>query len=251
MSQKGKSKKGILSDHKKVGKVFKPPFMQLGQLEETSWTKYTLPELFWIGLILERYGLQNGIDLCLTLAEEARQVQQEDQNNWFAATSVYTVLTNESQAIVSQRLATMNKLQPIQEALSSLIYFYPECPLAFLFEGVNLSMEQDDLTDLKEVLASMYAKRDRLPILAQAQGTYIALVAQKLRIPKDCELTNLEAVKNYPDTEESLRVGASVCATCNMLIGMVMKENRSDWSDYFWRRGFEIDSCEYELPYSL
>lgn len=254
MNQKKKPKSGILSDHTKVGKVFKPPLLtQLGKLEETSWVKSTLPELFWIGLILENCGLRSGIDLCLALAREAQKIQSEDKNNWFAATSSYTALTAHSKNIVCQRLSDLNKLQPIRKALSSLIYFYPKCPLAFLFKDlvINISVEEDALTEFKEILASMYFKRDRLPILVQAQGIYIALVAQTLRIPQGSEIANLEAVTDYPDTEESLRVGASVCATCNMLIGMTLQESNSSWSDYFWQRGFEIDNCEYQLPYDL
>lgn len=251
MNQK-KPKSGILSDHTKVGKVFKPPLMQLEKLEETSWVKSTLPELLWIGLILENCGLQSGVDLCLALAREAQKIQSEDQNNWFAATSSYTALTAHSKNIVRQRLLELNKSQPIRKALSSLIYFYPECPLAFLFKDfvMDLSVEEDALTEFKEILASMYSKRDRLPIWVQ-EGVYIALVAQKLHVPQESGIANLEAVTDYPDTEESLRVGASVCAICNMLIGMTLQESNSGWSDYFWQRGFEIDNCEYQLPYDL
>jgi hypothetical protein len=253
MSQKKKTKSGILSDHTKVGKVFKPPLMELGELKETSWVKGTLPELLWIGLILEHSGLRNGVDLCLTLAREAQQVQLEDQNSWFAATSSYTLISSESKNVIRRNLSNSNKLLPIRKAISSLVYFYPECPLAFLFEDfvIDLSAEREALTELKEIIASMYSKRDRLPVLVQAQGVYIALVAHKLRVPEGSEIANLEAVTDYPDTEESLRVGASVCATCNMLIGMILKESSSGWSDYFWQRGFEIDDCEYQLPYEL
>jgi len=253
MSHSKKSNKGVLSDHKRVGKVFKPPLTHLGRFEETNWLQYTMPELLWIALLLEKCGLRNGVDLCLELALEAQKLEDGDSKCWFAATSSYSALTGENKNILRKKLSGYSKLKYIQDALEPLIHFYPKCPLSFLFEDedMNESMGSRELSSFKEILSSMYSKRDRLPILVQTQGVYIALVSQKLRITKDSAMANLEAVLDYPNSEESLRIGATVCATCNMLIGELPEEGAKEWPNYFWQRGFELEDCEYQLPYDL
>lgn len=48
----GDTPKGqVLLDHKKVGKRFVPPLLQLGPLGEIKWIDCILPELLWLGLL--------------------------------------------------------------------------------------------------------------------------------------------------------------------------------------------------------
>jgi len=212
-----------------------------------------MPELIWLGLILDKYHLRLGIDLGLSVAATARDLSQDNDVFCFAFTSSFDALSSAECDNVREELKRKNDLTRIQSALAPLVSFYPECPLNFLFDESDLirSTPDDSLSSFKIFMASLYDKRSRLPVLMQAQAVYIFGTSGRLHIKEGSNLQNIEELKNYPDTEESLAVGASICATCNMLVGQSLEAYSSVWSKYFWRRGFELDECEYELPYEL
>jgi hypothetical protein len=110
-------------------------------------------------------------------------------------------------------LEEQGALKPIAAGLEPLLQLYPQCPLGFLHDELdwpkNETATQIDV--VKEVVYSLYGKRDRPAILVQTQGVYTSFASGKLYVMQDSGLTNLEAIKNYPDTEESLKLGAEVC----------------------------------------
>ena len=59
----------VLSDHKRVGKKFIPPLIaELGPISEVRWINDLVPELVWLALLSERYGLEVGADFARRLA---------------------------------------------------------------------------------------------------------------------------------------------------------------------------------------
>jgi hypothetical protein len=58
----------ILSDHRKVGKKFIPPMLDIGVFKDANWKEFILPELLWIALLNEKHGLRDGAELCLDVA---------------------------------------------------------------------------------------------------------------------------------------------------------------------------------------
>ncbi len=253
MEQNQKPKSNILADHIKEGKLFKPPLSRLPS-EETSWVKQTLPELLWIGVLHETYDLERGVDLSLALAEAAAQAKPNIQNSlWFAATSSYAALEENEWRKVRRTLEHSGKIYDITQALAPLAHFYPRCPHTHLFiqTPCRLGNEDHALGAFKDLLESLYDKQEKAATLVQATATYLALVTQKVALAEGTSLGNLEAVKHFPYTEESQKVAASARAMCNFLIGTTLKEFDSGWARYFWNRGFELEHCEYELPYEL
>jgi hypothetical protein len=243
----------VLEDHRREGTVFKPPMSQYGPFEETNWRTTTMPELIWLGLILDKYDLRSAIDLGLYIAATARDISNDDDVFCFAFMSSFDALDSAVCAKVRKELEREGKLSRVQSALAPLVYFYPKCPLKFLFEESvsDKSLADDSLSSFKAFLDELFDKRSRLSVLMQAQAVYIFGTSGRLHIVEDSKLQNIDELKNYPDTKESRAVGASICATCNMLVGQSLEKYDSGWDNYFWRRGLEIDECEYELPYQI
>lgn len=253
MESNQESKSGILADHTREGKLFKTPLSRL-PLQETSWIKQSLPELLWIGLLQEFHGLAHGVDLSLALAEETIQAKPDASNLLqFVDTSSYAVLEKGEWEEIRRALAESGKLSDIERALVPLTYFYSECPLIHLFEKPpnRLSESTPTLNAFKTTLESLYDKRERPATLVQVTAVYIALVTGRMMLASDMSLGNLEAVKDYPGTEESQKVAASARAACNFLVGNSVGESDSRWTEYFWSRGFELEPCQYDLPYTL
>lgn len=253
MSADQDARDGPLSDHVREGKTFRPPLSRL-PLRETSWVKLTMPEFLWIGLLQEAHGLAHGVDLSLSLAEAAMQAKQGAASpQWFVDTSSYAILQEGEWREVQRTLVEIDKLTDIQLALAPLVHFYPGCPYAHLFKDrpTEFPKETKVLKSFKTVLESLYSKQDRAATLVQGTAVYVALVTGKVTLTENVSFGNLEALTDYPQTDESQKVGASVRAMCNFLIGSSSEKSGTNWVEYFWDRGFELEPCDYELPYQL
>jgi hypothetical protein len=55
-------------------------------------------------------------------------------------------------------------------------------------------------------------------------------------------------VANYPETEESRSVAASICAGVNGFLGMTIQApGRTAWAKSFWNRGLELEPIDAGL----
>ena len=78
-------------------------------------------------------------------------------------------------------------------------------------------------------------------MLVQAQAVYMGFASERLHVKEGLALADFPEVINYPDTKRSVEVGASICATVNMLAGHNLPKFREDgWAQYFWQRSLEL-----------
>ncbi|HWP91802.1 MAG TPA: hypothetical protein VNN20_06360 [Thermodesulfobacteriota bacterium] len=241
--------KRILSDHQRVGKRFIPPFLQkVSNLEEVVWLDYILPELLWLGLLNEFYDYKTGAALALSLAKAAATVNDQPNKIWFASTSSYSILKKNQRNKIITFLRSSNELELLQKALFPLGAFYPKCPLDFLF-GDRLprtKKPREILGKFKLLLSRMFDRTGIPSTRIQANAVYIAFCTEMLVLDSKTSLANFPAVADYPETEESIRIAASVRATTTAFFGFEQNKKSSPWSTYFWNRGLELESCDYE-----
>ncbi len=241
--------KRVLSDHQKVGKRFIPPFLQkISNLQEVMWLDYILPELLWLGLLNEYYDYKTGAALALSLAKAAVTVNDPSNKIWFAPTSSYSILKKNQKNKIISFLRSSNELGLLQNALFPLGAFYPKCPLNFLFRDrlPRTRNSNDNLEKFKSILSGMFDRTGIPSTRMQANAVYIAFVTDMLIVDSKTSLANFPAIADYPETDESIRIAASVRATTTTFFGFEQDKKSSPWSTYFWNRGLELESCEYE-----
>ena len=235
----------VLYDHRRVGSRFIPPFIdKLGQMGEVKWLDGPLPELLWLALLNERYGLRKGADLGLRVAKETSAAAASEKKVWFAPASAFGALTPDQWSHVIARLRSSSDLGAVQNALLPLVTLYPACPLASLC-GDRSSKPADANTylgDFKRILAGLFDKTTKEATLMQANAIYIAFVTDLLKVAPHLSLANFPAVADYPDTDEARRVGSGVRSAINVFFGHRELQS-SAWSRYFWNHGLEIDAC--------
>jgi hypothetical protein len=235
----------VLSDHRKVGSRFIPPFVdKLGQIGEVRWLDGPLPELLWLALLNHRYGLRKGADLGLRVAKEASLIAASEKKVWFAPASAFGTLTSDQWSRVIAGLGSSGDLAAVQDALLPLVGLYPACPLSPLC-GDRISPDanyQAYLDDFKRILAGLFDKTTKEATLMQANAIYIAFVTDKLKVARHLSLANFPAVAEYPDTEEAQRIGSSIRASIGAFFGHGELQS-SAWARYFWNRGLELDGC--------
>jgi|GEM_PF-5414525 len=77
------SQKEILKDHKRIGKRFVPPLMQLG-IQEVSYINKLLPEIIWMGLVFDRIDYRAGVNLCEKVTKLAHEIYASEKHANFA-----------------------------------------------------------------------------------------------------------------------------------------------------------------------
>jgi hypothetical protein len=238
--------KRVLGDHARKGKRFVPPFVHLlGPLQEVKWIDVPLPELLWLALLNHRHGPERGAELALAMAKAGMDVLANEERTWFAPASAYTMLNTDQRSAVITRLAEEGHLSHLQSALDGLVALYPECPLAFLFVGVAQQGEPaEQIAATKSVLAKLFDKTTPEATSMQANAVYIAFVTGLLQVFATTSMANFPAIAEYPRTEESQRIAASVRSTISMFFGKSY-DSTSPWPGYFWNRGLEIDGCTF------
>ena len=83
-------------------------------------------------------------------------------------------------------------------------------------------------------------------MMVQATAIWLAFDADVLKVNEGLALASFPEIERYPETELSKKVGSSVRATLNMLIGSEYNHsNEYNWPIYFWNRGLVIDECEF------
>ena len=128
-----KNRRRVLRDYRQEGKRFIPPFLQHMRLKESRWTDDRVPELVWIALLIETFGLEEGVAVAASVAKAAAKCDQTAQRA-FGATSDYAELTDENKRCVRSALNAHGMLDKARRGLAALTYHYSEFPLAFLAE---------------------------------------------------------------------------------------------------------------------
>lgn len=245
MAKEDKRQK-VLFDHVQKGKRFIPPMLRLtAPLSEVRWANFMLPEMLWLGLLIRRYNYLKGAELGLLFSLTAMNTIKE--NKWFGPISSYANLTDMQKEEIIKSLISSDTLDQYKEALMPLAVFYPRCPINFIFKNDDFKniCKLELLNDFKLFLTNNSSRRDRDAMLIQGSAIYNALGSDLLKIcVPESELPKIpEILIDYPNSDESRRCGSEVRATLNMLLGETRDSYSTNWSDYFWNRGLELDPC--------
>jgi len=232
----------VLEDHKRVGKRFVPPFLQLGDLQEASWIDLLLPELIWIGILIERCGLGRAAALCAELAKRGQELlEASDGRAWLCRISSYGEFTEEERAALFKGLAAGGMGDELGNALAPLCGAYPECPLSFLVQ--EPASVEEGAAYVRGVIADLFDRWGESATFVQVHAVYMAFVQGRLFVQRDTAMANFPAVEAYPHTEEARHIASLCRASVNMFFGPEGPHRESFWPRYFWNRGLELEPC--------
>lgn len=219
--------------------------LQFAKFIDVEWKTFAIPELIWIMLINEKYGLAEGAELCLSLSQEVHKIVDVKKNkSHFFMISAYKTLSNRQKNRILNVLEQGEKLKQLQNALAPLIFFYPACPLKFLFKKDNVALKGNiNLYFFKNSLKKMFDRHGVDATFVQANAIYIAFVSGRLKVVKGMALADFPEVQFFPFTDRSKEIASSIRATLNMYFGPTEGEYSKKWSEYFWNRGIKLEKC--------
>ena len=233
----------ILGDHKRVGKKFIAPMVQAaaGGLQPASYFKDTLPEIIWLALTEDKNGMPVTAKICEEIGNFVRACGDEKLR--LGTLSEFKQISPEMTSELVAYLETVGLLGPLQAAIHDLVVLYPNCPLGFIFKTKPSRLADDNFLEyFDNLVRDLSDKRGKPGIVMQANLIYLLGLQGKLLFGKESSLWNLEAIKDYPNTDESLQVGACICSASIAMIQMqCIPDDKADrWSTYFWQRSLEL-----------
>ncbi len=217
-----------------------PPMLQMFQFENVSWLRQTMPELIWWDVLMQKASLRFAARLVEALATYFKQTNNHTRQWSFL--SDYSDMPEEVARGLAGNLAEAGMLKEIQACFGDFLVLYPACPIARVLDlQPTKIVDVGYLDQFEKRLRVLENKRSRDAVLVQAQAVYMAFASERLHVTQGLALADFPEVVNYPDTERSLEVGASICATVNMLAGHNLLDFREDgWVQYFWLRSLEL-----------
>jgi len=241
-------RRSVLSDHKKVGKKFLPPFnYMLPTFEDFSYIDMVLPEIVWIALLHDGYGVGEGAELARALSNAAIQSAVREKNAFYGHVGAYVDLAAEERRTVVSKLEAAAVLEPLRRALLPLATFYPECPLSFLWpDGLpGLLDPEAQLSKFKRVMWDLHDKTSPPAVFALATFMYLGFLADVVKVKEGLLLAKFPEIEKYPSTELSKEIAAGIRAFALSYLGIAADQNRTGWPLYFWNRGLELDKCDF------
>lgn len=235
-------RKRILADHQRQGSKFIAPMRKIEKLEPISWGSDLLPEFLWIGLIIAQLGFLPGVRFLERLIGALKTLSGFDDMklNFAFASSFYNLSIDDKIKVLAQ-LGEVDT-QQLEVCLAPIIVHYPANPFDFIAAAdAPEAIASVNLEEYKVILSQLTNRREVLAMQVQTTAIYISMLCGRLVINEGSSLENIEHIKDYPDTEESQKVGSMVRAFINGSSSIF--EINPDWSKRFWNRGLEIEGC--------
>lgn len=238
------SQREILKDHKKIGKRFVPPLMQLG-IQEVGYINKLLPEIIWMGLIFDRIDYRAGINLCERITKLAHDIYASEKHINFALCSSFSRLEGRQKEELARKLNDQNLLEQIKLYLAPLIILYNNFPMSFLGVTQNVIEKETLIKRIKEGIKRYMDKYDKPGLVLQATTIYIRGIIGGLLLSKDIEPPDLNSIIDNPESEPAKRAGAFVRSSVLMECMSPDGEPLANWADSFWDQGLQVDTCKF------
>ena len=238
-------RESVLSDHKRVRSKLITPFNDtFGGVRDVSWVNTMIPELLWIALLHEKHGDRRAVEIVTAFTRDVRTSSAVTSQRIWAAAGAFAYLPERMLADLMAERADLYA-NDLRSALAPLAGWYPSHPLNGLYAGRVPEPSPPTLLHLRRIVASMFDRAARNPMMVQATAIWLAFDSGILKVAEGLALAQFPKVEEYPSTEISVRVGASIRSSLNMFFGDGEPMSSSGtWPPAFWNRGLEIQPCE-------
>lgn len=236
------TKKAVLDGHKRVGKRFIPPMLQIPQLQQTSFVDDILPELVWIGLLNDQFGYLRGARVIEQVFRCVEDLRTNEQHGNFALMSTYRVFSASQKNELAKRLDHTGAASVIRVAIAPLVILYDDCPLNFFGPPSSVITEDELVARMRHCIGRTIDRYETPAVVLYGAMLIYRLVSKTINFPRDMELPNFNAVIEAPKSEEAKRAAGFMRASVMSEFGYLNLPKA--WAKHFWNRSFAISPCE-------
>ena len=229
--------------HKRLGKRFIPPLMQMNITEHISYIDDMLPELIWTGLLNERIGYVESAGVLERIFFTVEDIRRPDQHGNFAIMSTFKTLNDEQKSSLVRRLEEEDVGNVLRNSVAPLMLLYEGCPLSFLGPPDQLYSTEELVLTITKCVDRVVDKYDTPGIVLNCALLLSLLVTKRISISSEIDLPDLNSVINAPKSDEAKEAAAFIRA--NALAEFGMRNIEPTWAKTFWNRGIELSPCEF------
>lgn len=239
--------KKVLSDHKRKGKRFIPPILQLETKVNTEirW-KYWIPEFIWLSMIIHNRGMLKSIKFIERVTELLNNTDTK-KLKWFMPLSYYDRLNSEKKQYIKEILTKNDILNSLKDDLYFLNLFYNDFPLKFLFSGNELNENFIKLDQYKIIISELYNKNSVISVNTLFLTIHSFTYYNKINVYKGFELPDLNSIFTYPDSEDSRILASFIRSTIPFIYDNYRNEINDSttvpWVKSFWDQNFLNENC--------
>lgn len=221
----------ILEGHVRNKKKLVPPILGLTQTSFISTIDMIFPEIIWVGLVLETYGLREGIDVVSKRLQKLWLI--DEKVNWYRFSEF---------AEHSGQIAAAG-----DDALDDVKSVFADLRLTYAWAGLDWATSSEKATDAQERVSSVIRKywdRFEQPYLTiVATIIYSMALSGKMKFAPGT-LPEIEAIVSDWGSDRSKMAAASVRACSMAFFPHDGSEKSADWCRHFWRKNYQMSSCE-------
>lgn len=236
-------KKKILEGHKREGKRFIPPMMQIPSMKSYSYVNDMLPELIWIGLINDRFGYVQGARIIEKIFLIVDGIIDTGQHGNFALASTFHLLNNEQKQQLLKLLEKEEILDSVRNAIAPLTLLYDEFPLRFIGYPTDTFNNQELVKLIKGVVGKTIDKYETAGIVLHGAMLISRLITRTIHFSKDMSMPDFNAVIDSPNSDEAKHAAGFLRSSA--LAQFAMLGIDKSWPRYFWNRSYELNPCEF------
>lgn len=236
-------KQAILRDHKKIGKKFVPPVLQLG-ITEVSYINLIFPEILWMGMLTRMMGYYEGIQAIEIIAKRAKEYAGEGPFMNFAIASSYSMLGGDEKVRLVDFLDEKELLQTFQNALAPLICLYEGFPMSFIGPPSELEAKESLITNMKSCISELIDRNQQPGVVMQANLMYILAITGGLIINESIKMPDFDKLVTDFGSDAARKAASAVRAFAIANPTFSDRKSGADWARSFWDQGYKIDKCD-------
>lgn len=239
-----KTKKGVLSDHQKRGKVLIPPLMQLSNLVETSFVDTKIPELIWISALFNWTDDKSAVDAVIEFQLACQRAIAPDQIPSLSFLSNFDRLSETQKHTIVSSSNCAHWIEILRKALWHQYALFDRYPLAFIFENSDNLDRDEAIVRLKGDVSELLDRRSHHATKVQTTAVFAMPAIGKMILNKTIDFPDPDSIFKSPESLEARKVASFVRASLNAGNNMDTDELiAKEWVDEFWSSSYKLEGC--------
>ncbi|UUO08691.1 hypothetical protein M4951_10310 [Blastopirellula sp. J2-11] len=241
----------VLEDHQRRGRMLVPPMFDM-PLQETRWHVERLPELFWLAFVGKRLGDRQVLELAYEMAVDVeatiKRVRKDDKafRAYFPSEHMSCSESERKQVVADHSNAKW--LRELRPHFAEMAAVWNGLPFRYLASDIDEPTD-DLILEIKGILQECSHRHDKRALVIQATIVALEFRTEKMFVAQGLDIPDLNAVFDYPETEESQHAAGFVVTTCGQTI--LCRKGPDEAPDFSWQRSFwnvcyRLEPCEYE-----
>ena len=241
----GNHQHNVLRDHKKVGKRFIPPLLQIPNMQETSFRDNVLPCLVWVSAIFLRNKDRTAVHNVIQFLIKCGEILHDEKSPPLVFLNNFNRLTQGQKQSIKAGVESEPFYTFIRSNVAHQEAIFKDYPLGFLFESNEPDIDRAQAVEWLKADVDALLDRYSMHSTKVQTTTFVSMTATgKAIISSEVDLPDFNAIFTAPDSDESRRVSSFVRASLNSGPDFLNSRDKTNlWANSFWRQCFDLEAC--------